>query len=132
MRLRTCSPSIPFSGWAKCLPTVVVTGRRVHYPTAHVPDLVDLETFVTFCGMVRLRATVLGRLGWKPSPHPRAHALSCPPPAIYFGPGHRHFTRPALCHRAGVLRGVGPSLFSRQNNSMEEMHADLSVSILCR
>jgi hypothetical protein len=68
MRLRTCSPSIPFSGWAKCLPTVVVNGRRVHYPTTHVPDSVDLETFVTFCGMVWLRATVLGRMGWKPSP----------------------------------------------------------------
>src|SRR5215212_8311454 len=106
------------------------TAPEVLALTAHHQSWI--ETFVTFCGMVRLRATVLGRLGWKPSPHPRAHALSCPPPAIYFGPGHRHFTRPALCHRAGVLRGVGPSLFSRQNNSMEEMHADLSVSILCR
>jgi hypothetical protein len=36
--------------------------------------------------MVWLRTTVLGRLGWKPSPHPRAHALSCPPSAFY-GPG---------------------------------------------
>jgi hypothetical protein len=39
-----------------------------HYPTAHVPDLIGLETFVTFCGMVWLRATVSGRLGWKLSP----------------------------------------------------------------
>src|ERR687894_1574265 len=56
--------------------------------------------------MVWVRATVLGRLGRKPSPHPRAGALSCPPPAIY-GPGLGHFTRPVLCHRAGVLRGSG-------------------------
>lgn len=48
MRLRTCSPSIPFSGRAKCLPTVVVAGRRVLYPTAHVPDLVGFETFITY------------------------------------------------------------------------------------
>ena len=84
-----------------------------HYPTAHVPDLIGLETFVTFCGMVWLRATVSGRLGWKPSPHPRACALSCPPPAIY-GPGLGHFTRPALCHLAGAYEGSGPSLYPRQ------------------
>ena len=37
--------------------------------------------------MVGLRAMVLGRLGRKPSPHPRACALSCPSLAIS-GPGH--------------------------------------------
>jgi hypothetical protein len=36
--------------------------------------------------MVGVRAKVLGRLEWKSSLHPRAAALSCPPPAIY-GPG---------------------------------------------
>ncbi len=36
-----------------------------------------------FCGMVGLRAKVLGRLGRKPSPHPRASALSCPSLDIY-------------------------------------------------
>jgi len=60
--------------------------------------------------MVELRATDLGRLGWKPSPHPRAHALSCPSPAIY-GPGLGHFTRPALCHRAGVIATLGSPPF---------------------
>src|SRR5919107_5476035 len=87
------SITITFSGWAKCLPTIVVTGRQLHYPTACVPDLAYLETFVTFHGIVWLRATVLGRLGWKPSPHPRACALSCPPPAVY-GPGHPTGSQP--------------------------------------
>jgi hypothetical protein len=45
------------------------------------------ETFVTFCGMVGLQAKVLGRLGKKPSPHPRACALSCPSP--FAGRGFR-------------------------------------------
>jgi hypothetical protein len=71
-----------------------------------VPDLAYLETFVTFYGMVWLRATVLGRLGWKPSPHPRAHALSCPPPADY-EPGLGHFTRPALTGPGLVLGSLG-------------------------
>src|SRR5215208_4838166 len=49
--------------------------------------------------MVWLQAMVLGRLGRKPSPHPRACALSCPLLAIY-GPGSLgHLTRPfALPH----------------------------------
>ena len=42
-----------------------------------------------------MRAKVLGRLGWKPSPHPRACALSCPSPAIY-GPGHPTGSQPLL------------------------------------
>jgi hypothetical protein len=45
--------------------------------------LSQIETFVTLCGMVGLRAKVLGRLGRKPSPHPRACALSCPSLAVY-------------------------------------------------
>jgi hypothetical protein len=49
-----------------------------------------IATFVAFCGMVGLRAKVLGRLGRKPSPHPRACALSCPSLVVY---------------RAGVLQG---------------------------
>ena len=58
-----------------------------------------IEIFVTLCGMVGLRAMVLGRLGRKPSPHPRACALSCPSPAIR-GPGSLgHLTRPALSGR---------------------------------
>src|SRR5215204_6150309 len=65
---------------------VVVVGRQEPYPTTPVPDPVGFETYVTFVWYGGLRAMVLGRLGWKPSPHPRAHALSCPPPAIY-GPG---------------------------------------------
>jgi hypothetical protein len=48
--------------------------------------LPQIETSVTFCGMVGVRAKVLGRMGWTTSPHLRAGALSCPPLAIY-GPG---------------------------------------------
>ena len=56
--------------------------------------LSQIETFVTFCGMVWVRAKVLGRLGRKPSPHPGACALSCPSLAVY-GPGSLgHLTRP--------------------------------------
>src|SRR5215208_2006261 len=48
--------------------------------------------------MVGLEAMVLGRLGRKPSPHPRACALSCPSSAIY-GPGSLgRFTRPFALH----------------------------------
>src|SRR5215217_7473840 len=49
--------------------------------------------------MVGLRAKVLGRLGRKPSPHPRACALSCPSLVVY---------------RAGVLQGgSGPYTVSK-------------------
>src|SRR5215212_1701266 len=64
--------------------------------------------------MVGLQAMVLGRLGRKPSPHPRACALSCPSPftgrgilrgsGLYNGcivgrvvVGHPPTTRPSLC-----------------------------------
>jgi hypothetical protein len=57
-----------------------------------------LATLVAFCGMVGLRAMVLGRLGRTSSPHPRACALSCPSPAVY-GPGAPgHLNRPAWCY----------------------------------
>jgi len=43
---------------------------------------------------------VLGQMGWRTSPHPRAGALSCPPPATY-GPGLEDtLPRSALCHLA--------------------------------
>src|SRR5215218_10173299 len=45
-----------------------------------------IETFVTFCGIVWLRAKVLGQMGWTTSPYLRAGALSCPSLAID-GPG---------------------------------------------
>src|SRR5215203_2169869 len=45
-----------------------------------------IETFVTFCGIVWLRAKVLGQMGWTTSPYLRAGALSCPSLAIE-GPG---------------------------------------------
>src|SRR5215208_8015835 len=48
--------------------------------------LSQIETFVTFCGIVWLRAKVLGRMGWTTSPYLRACALSCPSLAID-GPG---------------------------------------------
>src|SRR5687767_9985585 len=54
--------------------------------------------------MVGLEAMVLGRLGRKPSPHPRACALSCPSSAIY-GPGSLgHLTRPFALHPLCVAR----------------------------
>jgi hypothetical protein len=49
-----------------------------------------METFVAFCGMVGLRAKVLGRLGTEVSPHPGACALSCPSRAVY-GPGSYYY-----------------------------------------
>src|SRR5687767_9954252 len=55
--------------------------------------LSQIETFVTLCGMVWVRAKVLGQMGWTTSPYLRAGALSCPSLAIY---------------RAGVLRGLRP------------------------
>src|SRR5215210_6989504 len=48
--------------------------------------LSQIETFATFCGIVWLRAKVLGRMGWTTSPHLRAGALSCLSLAID-GPG---------------------------------------------
>src|SRR5215218_1315346 len=48
--------------------------------------LSQIETSVTFCGIVGLRAKVLGRLGRTENSQPRACALSCPSPTIY-GPG---------------------------------------------
>src|SRR5215212_6636885 len=51
--------------------------------------------------MVGVQAMVLGRVGRKPFPHPRACALSCPSPTIG-GPGslgHGHLTRPAVLWR---------------------------------
>jgi hypothetical protein len=68
--------------------------------------LSQIETSVTFCGRVGLRAKVLGRLGRKPSPHPRACALSCPSSAIY-GPGSLgHLTRPFALPRPDALEAV--------------------------
>jgi hypothetical protein len=46
----------------------------------------QIETSVTLCGMVWVRAKVLGQMGWTTSPYQRACALSCPSLAIY-GPG---------------------------------------------
>ena len=77
----------------------------------------QIETFVTLCGMVWVRAKVLGRLGRKPSPHPRACALSCPSLAVYYGPGSLgHLTRPYFVaamvqpHRGANTMGVVLSL----------------------
>src|SRR5215204_1600859 len=67
--------------------------------------LSQIETFVTFCGIVWLRAKVLGRMGWTTSPHLRAGALSCPPLAIY-GPGS--YGAPAFILPLGRARCVHP------------------------
>ena len=48
-----------------------------------------------FCGMVGVRAKVLGQMGWTTSPYQRAGALSCPSLAIY-GPGPTG-SRPLSC-----------------------------------
>src|SRR5215204_6599224 len=83
---------------------VSLIGSEPPHPPVRGSDLLSqIETFVTLCGMVwlrgGLRAKVLGRLGRKLFPHPRACALSCPLLAIY-GPGSLgHLTRPfALPH----------------------------------
>jgi hypothetical protein len=61
--------------------------HRVGAPTApklRGSDLLSqIETFVTLCGMVWVRAKVLGQMGWTTSPYLRAGALSCPSLAIY-------------------------------------------------
>src|SRR5215204_5630 len=57
-----------------------------------------------------LRAKVLGRLGRKLSPHPRASALSCPSSAIY-GPGSLgRFTRPFAFPRPDTLSPLPTAL----------------------
>ena len=83
-------------------------GSEPPQPPVRGSDLLSqIETFVTLCGMVwlrgGLRAKVLGRLGRKLSPHPRACALSCPLLAIY-GPGSLgHLTRPFALPRPDAL-----------------------------
>jgi hypothetical protein len=61
-------------------------------PRTGLRPFAQIETFVTLCGMVWVRAKVLGQMGWTTSPYLRAGALSCPSLAIY---------------RAGVLWGSG-------------------------
>jgi hypothetical protein len=89
---RFCSPNHPAAGFGP---------RRS--PAS------NFATTVAFCGMVRMRAKVLGRLEWKSFLHPRAAALSCPPPAIY-GPGRGLVSRPVLCSEKGLpASGSGSS-----------------------
>src|SRR5829696_2786262 len=60
-------------------------GRRLFDRAGAVRDsgpLSWIETFGTFCGIVWLRAKVLGQMGWTTSPYLRAGALSCPSLAI--------------------------------------------------
>src|SRR5215216_1804047 len=65
--------------------------------------LSQIETFVTFCGIVWLRAKVLGRMGWTTSPYLRACALSCPSLAID-GPGS--YGAPAFILPSAALFGT--------------------------
>src|SRR5215218_775729 len=62
-----------------------IMGSELPWLTGSGP-LSWIETFVTFCGIVWLRAKVLGQMGWTTSPYLRAGALSCPSLAID-GPG---------------------------------------------
>jgi hypothetical protein len=67
------------------------TGReRAHIHTRPASFSWQIETLVTFCGMVWLAGDGLRSVG-RLIPHPRASALSCPSSAIY-GSG---FTAPA-------------------------------------
>ncbi len=52
-------------------------------PRTGLRPFAQIETFVTLCGMVWVRAKVLGQMGWTTSPYLRAGALSCPSLAIY-------------------------------------------------
>src|SRR5829696_5219541 len=54
-----------------------IIGSELPWLTGSGP-LSWIETFVTFCGIVWLRAKVLGQMGWTTSPYLRAGALSCP------------------------------------------------------
>ena len=76
-RVGRAKPPILFSRFTK--PPYPLPRRSPDHALGSGP-LSWIETFVTFCGMVGLQAMVLGRLGRKPFPHPRACALSCPSP----------------------------------------------------
>src|SRR5215218_1457769 len=67
-------------------PASLIGSESPHPPVRGSDLLSQIETFVTLCGMVGLRAKVLGQMGWTTSPYQRACALSCPSLAIY-GPG---------------------------------------------
>jgi hypothetical protein len=72
--------------------------------------LSQIETFVTLCGMVWVRAKVLGQMGWTTSPYLRAGALSCPSLAIY-GPGSSGGSGLYTVHGRAFLTSLGrPSL----------------------
>src|SRR5215210_6325908 len=84
--------------------------------------LSQIETFGTFCGIVWLRAKVLGRMGWTTSPHLRAGALSCLSLALTgqgptgLRPLYCPWPRPsdlsgaALCFRRVTARLLGRSI----------------------
>jgi hypothetical protein len=72
--------------------------------------LSQIETFVTLCGMVWVRAKVLGQMGWTTSPYLRAGALSCPSLVIY-GPGSSGGSGLYTVHGRAFLTSLGrPSL----------------------
>jgi hypothetical protein len=86
-----CTPRIALLQRLRNFPRARRTGfyRGVGAPTlGGSGPLSQIETFVTFCGMVGLRRGDYGRrsqVGWGGSykPHPRAGALSCPSLAVY-------------------------------------------------
>jgi hypothetical protein len=100
--------------------------HRVGVLTLRSSDpLAQIETFVTFCGMVWLRGITgegLRSVGVAPIPQPRACALSCPSLAVYragalWGSGlyNAHvvgraappLARPSLCALSALRSSVG-------------------------
>ena len=87
--------------WGRSSHGAQVTGLR---------PFAQIETFVTLCGMVWVRAKVLGQMGWTTSPYLRAGALSCPSLAIY-GPGSSGGSGLYTVHGRAFLTSLGrPSL----------------------
>jgi hypothetical protein len=92
-----------------------VVGRQVHYATAPVPDLVRIETFVTYLWYGVGAGDGLRSVGVEALP-PSKGACSILPTARHFRAGALgHFTRPGWSEGRGIaLRLSFLFLFTRK------------------
>src|SRR5215210_3029633 len=105
---------MPLSTEVRRRPPRAPVGPQLHFaiyglghPSGCPGPLSQIETFVTLCGIVEVRAKVLGRLGRKPSPHPGACALSYPSRGFY-RPGS--YGAPAFILPVGRALPTSPNL----------------------